>query len=122
MPRKAHKLAFPKKLPKKYYSHFVRGYFDGDGSIHFNKPNVIKIRIVGYGPFIEDLKSKVEETTKIISTEAKKWPGCYGIEFYGNNARAFCKWIYKDSGKLYLERKHKRYINHLKKRAIMWGT
>ncbi len=74
------------------------------------------------GPFIEDLKSKVEETTRIRSTEPKKWPGCYGIEFYGDNARAFCKWIYKGPGKLYLERKHKRYINHLKKRAIMWGT
>jgi len=122
MPKKAHKLCFPKRIPKKYYSHFVRGYFDGDGSIHFNKPNVIKIRIVGYDLFIRELKSKVEETAKIMSSNVKNWPGCSGIEFYGKNARDFCKWIYKGSGKLYLERKHTRYINHLNMRARMWAN
>jgi intein/homing endonuclease len=36
--------------------HFVRGYFDGDGSIGFNKPNTIWIKIVGANKqFIYDL-------------------------------------------------------------------
>jgi intein-encoded DNA endonuclease-like protein len=33
---KSKTLQFP-DLPKKYFSHFVRGYFDGDGCVHFQK-------------------------------------------------------------------------------------
>lgn len=33
-----YKLKFP-KIPPSLYSHFIRGYFDGDGSIYFNKNN-----------------------------------------------------------------------------------
>ncbi|MEK6958485.1 MAG: hypothetical protein AABW59_00405 [archaeon] len=118
-PKKTHKLAFPTNIPKKYHASFVRGYFDGDGSIHFNKPNTIKIRIVGYAPFITKLKEKIEEN-KIYTTEVKNWSSCSGIELYGDNARRFCKWIYKDAEHLYLKRKYNRFFNHMKKRAENW--
>jgi len=35
-PAKSKKLCLP-PTPKKYFGHFVRGYFDGDGSVHFNR-------------------------------------------------------------------------------------
>lgn len=28
-------LAFPQHIPEKYLADFIRGYFDGDGSVHF---------------------------------------------------------------------------------------
>ena len=39
IPRKSLKIKFPnnKKVPDKYLKHFVRGYFDGDGSISKSK-------------------------------------------------------------------------------------
>lgn len=116
-PKKSKKIKFPKNMPKKFISHFVRGYFDGDGSIHFNKPNVIKIRIVGNKKFIQELK-KIIENSKIKVSKIKKGVGCCGIEIYGDNARKFCFWIYSDSGHLYLKRKYLRYINHLRKRQL----
>ena len=36
MQNKSKKLPLP-KIPKKYFGDFVRGYFDGDGCIYFNK-------------------------------------------------------------------------------------
>src|SRR3989344_1919719 len=35
-PNKSLTVKFP-RIPKKYFSHFVRGYFDGDGCIYFEK-------------------------------------------------------------------------------------
>ncbi|MEK6880803.1 MAG: hypothetical protein AABY22_14385, partial [Nanoarchaeota archaeon] len=34
-PRKTFTCEFPKNLPKKYWNHFIRGLFDGDGCITF---------------------------------------------------------------------------------------
>lgn len=122
IPNKTKKIRFPKGLSKKYINHFVRGYFDGDGSIHFNKPNTIKIRIVGYYKFIKELKEQIKNCARVKATKIKKQQGCWAIEIYGDNARSFCKWIYKGAGKLYLERKYRRYAIHLKKRREMWGS
>jgi hypothetical protein len=117
MPKKTLKIRFPEKMPKKYLSHFVRGYFDGDGSIHFNYPNVIKISIVGNRKFVDGLRKKVSQIveTKTPKTSCKE-SNLWRIEFYGDKARKFCKWMYKDCGNLYLERKFVRFKNHLKKR------
>lgn len=35
-PNKSKTVRLP-KVPKKYFSHFIRGYFDGDGCVFFNK-------------------------------------------------------------------------------------
>lgn len=117
MPKKALKIRFPKKMPKKYASHFVGGYFDGDGSIHFNYPNVIKISIVGNRKFIDCLGKEIAKMLKIEKPKIRKLPsGTWRIGFYGNNARKFCKWIYKGRPNLYLDRKYQRFKNHLNKR------
>lgn len=35
-PNKSLTVTFP-QIPKKYFGHFIRGYFDGDGCIHFER-------------------------------------------------------------------------------------
>eukprot|EP01084_Bolivina_argentea_P015209 28433_1 len=37
IPRKSLTLEWPKNIPDEYVHHFVRGYCDGDGCIHFHK-------------------------------------------------------------------------------------
>eukprot|EP01084_Bolivina_argentea_P127341 225226_1 len=37
IPKKSLTLEWPQNIPDPYIHHFVRGYFDGDGSIYFNK-------------------------------------------------------------------------------------
>ncbi len=116
-PKKAKKIRLP-KIPKKYVCHFIRGYFDWDGSIHFNKPNTIKIRIVGNEKFIKDLRKKIIKILKIIPSKVKMMPSrTWQVEFYENNARTFCKWMYKNCKRFCLDRKYLRFKNHVKKRG-----
>lgn len=115
VPRKSLILEFP-NIPDKYLNHFVRGYFDGDGSIHFNKPNTIKIKLVGTKQFLEELQNKLHNGFDLKKHNIKKHHNIFFFEYYGNDARAFCSWIYKNSKGLLLERKYQRYLNHIKLR------
>ena len=115
MPDKTFKIKFP-KLSEKYLTHFVRGYFEGDGSIHFNKPNTIKIKIMGNKEFIQQMEISLNDLLK-ISGKLYKHNKMYFTEYYGNNARSFCRWVYKNCDDLYLERKYKRFVNHMKIRG-----
>ena len=116
-PKKAKKIRLP-KIPQKYLSNFVRGYFDGDGSIHFNQPNTIKIKIVGNEKFIKDLKKTMVRIIKIRTSNVKMSSDrTWQIEFYGDNARILCKWMYKNCNGLCLDRKYLRFKDHLRKRG-----
>lgn len=124
VPRKAKRLKFPENLPSEYARHFVRGYFDGDGSISFNKPNVIKLRVVGYKDFIEGL---AEALSKALSSSKAKiiWQpksNIWQIEYYGDTARKLCNWMYVNSENLRLKRKYFRFINHLNVRGELSDT
>lgn len=46
--------SFP-NIPQKYYSDFIRGYFDGDGSIYYSS-NKYVLSFVGNQNFLNDLK------------------------------------------------------------------
>lgn len=120
--RKTKKITFPKFPPKKFYKDFIRGYFDGDGSIMFNNPNTLKINFSGNRKFIQQLNKIINKTLKIPPAKLKEnkkndHPSVWMIYFYGNNARKLCNWMYSGANGLYLNRKHKRYINHLKLRG-----
>ncbi len=55
-PKKSLNIKFPSNLPRRYLKHFVRGYFDGDGSIYFNYPNTIKINMPVTKEFLDELR------------------------------------------------------------------
>jgi len=115
IPRKSLVVNFP-DVPIEYLNHFIRGYFDGDGSICFNKPNVIKVRIFGSKLFIEKLQAILEDLLSINFNQTHTIGNLYSCECYGDNARKLCRWMYKDSEDLYLQRKWNRFDNHLKLR------
>lgn len=116
MPRKANKIRFPKNIPAPHINHFVRGYFDGDGSISFNKPNTIRIRFIGNERFMKALKKEIYIQTGIKGKTKEALSPLWKIDFYGDNARNICKWMYKNSKGNYLKRKHDRYERHQMKR------
>ena len=111
-PRKSVTLKFP-NVPGDYLSHFVRGYFDGDGSIYFNKPNTIKISFVGTKEFLEEMQGKINKLLKLRINPVKKTSSVWRIQYYGDIARELCQWMYKNSKNLYLERKKDRFEKHL---------
>lgn len=118
VPNKMHKFVLP-EMPKPLISHFVRGYFDGDGCISFNYPNTIKVRIVSSNQrFIVWLCNIIEDILN-IPTNCKKTStvkNLWQCEYYGDNARKFCDWMYLDSEGLNLKRKKIRFLDHLRKR------
>ena len=115
VPKKSLILEFP-VIDKKILPHFVRGYFDGDGSIHFNRPNTIKVSFVGSKNFLDTLRSKLSEELDIKKAKMSKVKTIWRTYYYGDDARKLCYWIYKNSKGLYLKRKKNRFDNHLRLR------
>jgi hypothetical protein len=111
-PNKSLSLRFP-NIKEKFLSHFIRGYFDGDGSIHFNKPNTIKISFVGTKEFLKELQSRVNSSLNLKINPITKVKSIWRIHYYSNDARTLCRWMYKNSGSLYLKRKMERFKKHM---------
>ena len=117
VPKKARKFSIP-PMPRCFLKHFVRGYFDGDGSISFNKPNTIRIRIVSCNePFIKSLAEVFERELHIPANSKRAKDNLWQCDYYGDSARKICGWMYEDCGNLFLKRKRDRYISHLKKKG-----
>ena len=98
-------------IPRDFISHFIRGYFDGDGSIALTKDNrnnnlMYRINIVGTKNFVENL---LKEIGFGYITKEKR---CKEIYYYNCGAkRDFEKlynFLYKDAT-LYMERKKEKF-------------
>ena len=118
MPNKSLKLQFPDIKPE-LYPHFIRGYFDGDGSISqriiSDKNQPITISIVSTENFCKRL---VEISKKYLGIKSNYYDaGCHnGITKYftigsQGSIKKFLDWIYQDAD-LFLKRKHDRYLNY----------
>lgn len=106
-------LEFPEWLDPDLYSHFIRGYFDGDGSVGRYGKRVM-VNITSTNNFCEAIKEICEN----IGINSKIYEaGCHnGVTKYLSIARKkdvkkFLDWIYNDAT-IYLERKYKRYIEY----------
>jgi hypothetical protein len=118
--RKSNTLMFPNKeiLPLELRSHFIRGYFDGDGSICINKvKNRRVVRFEGTLEFITELQKHFAEVlnspfTKLQKRHKDRPSNAYTLQYYGNIANKNCKvffdYFYKDAT-VYLERKYNKF-------------
>ena len=115
-PNKSKTVNLP-KVPKKYFSHFLRGYFDGDGNVavcrYKRKARNNRLTTVlecgftcGNKKFLEQLKEKLENIVKggTLYYSGKAWRLYFSI----NDSRQLYKYMYKglnqDNG-LFLKRK-----------------
>eukprot|EP01084_Bolivina_argentea_P015210 28434_1 len=119
IPRKSLTLEWPKNIPDKYVHHFVRGYFDGDGSIQFCLDRkAFVISFVGTNAFIHDLQSYVK-TLALINLKARgcvsQNSSCHQLSYGGNKSSiAVLNWMYKDSDEsTRLSRKYALYCKFL---------
>ncbi len=106
IPRKSLTLSFPEIDPI-YYSHFIRGYFDGDGSIHSQEMgrNPV-ISIVGTNQFLQRIREIIVET---ICADGKinkhSVSSVYYLRYFGAcKVEAVRQWLYKDAD-IFLKRK-----------------
>lgn len=121
-PNKSLTLEFP-RIDKELYRHFIRGYFDGDGSVYQsfvnenNKP--VTLTITSTLLFLEKIK-------QIVSDELGIYAGIYDASNHNGITKVlsmsteasniFLDWLYLDAN-LYMQRKYDRYIKYFNKKV-----
>jgi uncharacterized protein (DUF433 family) len=118
---KTYNLKFPTHLKPELYSHFIRGVFDGDGSISTTEHRGAYVNIIGTKDFCINL-NKVLNRLKINNTVCT----CHNTNPLIKEIRivdvksvlTFCNWIYWNKGELYLKRKYRRYVSLYKKYSL----
>ncbi len=118
VPNKSLVLKFP-DIPEHLFSHFIRGYYDGDGSIYRhiktenNKP--ITITITSTNDFCQSIKEICENTLDLHPSiyDASCHNGVTKVlTFSGRNiCKKFLDWLYADAD-LFLQRKYDRYVEY----------
>jgi len=116
LPRKTYNLG-PVKVPDKYFPDFVRGFFDGDGSVYIYNVNgtpQIKASFVSSRlSFISNLNQRLCQNLdipqKAIHKENQKRSTIigYNICFYIDDCEKLAEFMYGDNPTLYLSRKRR---------------
>ena len=109
---KTFKIRFPDWLDKNLYSHFIRGYFDGDGCISISKRGWkgTTINICSNKDFLMQLQNVIQQETNI---KLNLYP-CYNSKAFvlvkqgKNNLYTFLNFLYKNAN-IYLQRKYELY-------------
>ena len=115
-PRKTYNLN-PIKVPDKYFSDFVRGFFDGDGTVYIYDVNgtpQIKVGFVSASlPFLAEFNKQLCKNLKIplksihkTIDQKRKTIAQFSINFYINDCERLYKFIYKNAS-IFLDRKYR---------------
>lgn len=111
IPNKSMKLSFPNEhiVSKKLVHHFIRGYFDGDGSSFMRKEKTWKnqavVSIVGNRSFLGSLVQHLTPVGISSTNRFYKKGQAYSYHITGNgNYKKFHSYIYNNAT-IYLERK-----------------
>jgi len=118
IPNKSLSLKFSSCIPDEYLSHYIRGIFDGDGSIGVrdlsNYKGNVSVSITSTFDFclkLQEILQKLDIESTVI--EASNHNGITAYLSISKNTykKKFLDWIYKDAD-LYLKRKYDVYIQH----------
>ena len=114
---KTFKLKFP-QIPENFQRDFIRGYFDGDGSICVSKYNTLNLSIVGTINFLDGIKKILRKKCTLNETiyddrHPEQQNNIRALRFGGNIIinRIF-HYLYDDSI-IYLNRKRKIFLSIL---------
>ena len=115
VPAKSLITIFPSCVSTELMPHFIRGYFDGDGSIGITKDNQMAISILGTNSFCISMQANLAEVgIKASICHAKKGRPTKQLAIHGNTAgRRLMDWLYQNST-LHMNRKYVRYQEILK--------
>jgi intein/homing endonuclease len=105
-------LKYPTFLSEDLHKHFIRGYFDGDGCISYQKnPLTVSPRcsVISTSEFISVLNDilKQQDITGPISKDKRWADNTRVISFCSSSSYKLLKWLYTDCS-VYLDRKFKR--------------
>jgi len=116
--RKSKVITFP-KLATKYIRHFVRGYFDGDGSVYINRTKTNYKGVINHYEYINasfttGSENFAKQLLMVLNNkginanlvkDSREYNDSWYVKIYDKKSIGkFYNWIYRDAG-LYLERK-----------------
>lgn len=112
--RKAHTLKFSEDLvEKQLMSHFIRGYFDGDGSISKTK-KYAQVNISGCSFFLVDIKKYLESNdidfSRFYPRYEDKKDGSGSIVLQRRSFKSFREYMYRDAT-IFMKRKHDKFYD-----------
>jgi hypothetical protein len=114
-PNKAFNVNISEDIPSKYLSHFVRGYFDGDGSISWSTTSCISFTSAST-MILDQLRLIFKNKLKIKIKSKNDVPPIFynkAISYSGKNAGIILRWMYKNSDEsIRLSRKYDRYLKY----------
>jgi DNA-binding CsgD family transcriptional regulator len=108
IPNKSLILTFPNssQIPHNLVNHFIRGYYDGDGTILTKETSKVKLRVslLGTESFLNSVLNTIEIDKKLYQTTSNvKY---FSLEI--KDSEKFLKFLYKDTT-VYLDRKYDLY-------------
>jgi hypothetical protein len=116
--RKTYNLNFP-KINQRFYSHFIRGFFDGDGCI-ISKGNGHYFSVTGNIEFLKQLNeilSKEMSINPFTISRKNKSNNVFGAIQCTNNSYLIKlrDYLYEDCEDLYLKRKYDKFFELVEK-------
>ena len=117
IPEKTFYLKPPYKLNKKYWKDYLRGYFDGDGSIKAGRTGIYFSIISGTREILEwiiDFLYEEYNIPKVNIYKTIRTNTCYYFEYCTNASKKIYDIIYSDLNNLHLERKYNKYTELIK--------
>ena len=108
--KKTHNLVYP-NIPTEFNSHFIRGYFDGDGCIYVGKYCKNVTIYCATNSFIEKISSLLQTEADIILRLYKRKNDRVGLTLTFTRKLSiinFYQYIYRDSS-IHLERKYEKF-------------
>jgi len=114
VPKKTYSFNFPQKLKKEYYRDFIRGYFDGDGSIS-TAGSSIRWQLCSYGKDVLQKVIDFFEEQGIPKVSIQKYPGkeLHYIQYSSTSTRKIYDILYYDNC-FCLPRKKEKYESLMK--------
>lgn len=105
---KTFNLEYPKDLPHEYDRHFIRGLFDGDGSV-YKHGAAPRFQLLGTKKLLEDVLKRlpIDNNKYSIYDRSKSGSNVYALQIGGKNAFNIFNWLYEEDG-IFLERKYKK--------------
>lgn len=99
-------------IPKNMMSHYIRGFFDGDGSIYLGKNSICFDITSGSKPQIEGIKKFIEREG--IKCYIYNYINKYSLRRSGKESVKIFNILYKDSSpEILLNRKKERFDNYI---------
>lgn len=121
--KKARRVRIP-AVPKKYFSDFVRGYFDGDGNVQFGnyikrgrkKPtSILFVRFASASRgMLKDIDDRLHKYAEMRQKNVYRNSGAWRLDFSTKDSVRFYKFAYGSKTRLFLERKKlifEKFIN-----------